>query len=66
MTLISMKTARCPQCRGSLTVTPATVYELWHTGHHLVESGRGLETRPRLCVIAACNHCEFIHEIRSV
>lgn len=55
----------CPVCRGSVTVTTATVYELWHTGYHILESGQGLETRARLCVIAACNHCEHIHEIRG-
>lgn len=56
--------ARCPKCGSSFTIDPtAEIEEVYHPGYHVVEHG-GLPTRLRPAIVAFCNGCEYVHEIR--
>lgn len=53
----------CPQCaEGIITLQTATTLEDYHPGYHV--RGTPLPTRERECLVAACNVCEFVVEVK--
>lgn len=61
-----MTRAACPWCHvGTLEISQGSTVELWHTGYHCVNTGRGLEYRERRCMIAGCDMCEFVIEVNE-